>query len=91
MLKTSCPKREMENMRGGKGLLHATDLTTVEECYGHVRLFCHMVLDPGASIGYHAHEGETEFFYIRVRCLPPATEMATPWKTPPQSRWSSSP
>lgn len=34
MLKTSCPKREMENMRGGKGLLHATDLTTVEECYG---------------------------------------------------------
>lgn len=64
MIKTSCPKREMENMRGGKGLLHATDLTTVEECYGHVRLFCHMVLDPGVSIGYHAHEGETEFFYI---------------------------
>ncbi len=28
------------------------------------RMFSHIVLDPGASISYHQHTGDTEWYYI---------------------------
>ena len=34
------------------------------ELKGKTRLFARLRLLPGASIGYHVHEGEEEIFYI---------------------------
>ncbi len=35
-----------------------------EELNGKGRLFSHIRLNPGSSIGYHVHEGDTELFYF---------------------------
>lgn len=58
-----CPVRD-QCIREGKGLTHIKDLADKPALYNHARMFAHMTLEPGRSIGYHAHEGETEFFYI---------------------------
>ena len=51
-------------VQNGKGLCHITHLTDKEGLYGHGRMFAHVTVDPGCSIGYHAHNHETEFYYI---------------------------
>ncbi len=54
-----------ENMRGGQGpvtMFHLLDGD--EEMYRKGRLFAHFILEPGCSIGYHVHEGESETYYI---------------------------
>ncbi len=55
-----------ENMRGGKGCVHITHLYEKDndEFYGKGRLFAKITLQPGESIGYHVHEGESEGFYV---------------------------
>ena len=58
-----CPVRH-ECLREGKGLTHIKDLAGRPELYDHGRLFAHITLDPGCSIGSHPHEHETEFYYI---------------------------
>lgn len=64
MLKKVCPKVEVEKLKGGNGILHATELAMPEECHGHVMQFRRMVIDPGCSIGYHAHTENTEIYYV---------------------------
>lgn len=59
----NCPRKEV-NVREGKGLIQIKDLATAEELYHHGRLFAHIVVNPGCSIGYHDHVDETEFYYI---------------------------
>ncbi len=51
-------------VHGGQGLVHIKDLADQAALYDHSRLFAHITLDPGCSIGPHVHEHETEFFYI---------------------------
>lgn len=51
-----------EFMRGGKKYVEQTELST--QLPGRVRIFNVLTLIPGASIGYHVHEGETELFYF---------------------------
>lgn len=51
-----------EQMRGGK--LHAEITKLSSELPENVRLFATIRLIPGASIGYHVHENETEMFYF---------------------------
>jgi len=58
-----CSRREA-NVQKGKGIVKMKDLATKEQMYGHARLFSHVTVDPGCSIGYHTHAGETEFYYI---------------------------
>ena len=48
----------------GKGTCHVKHLTDKEGLYGHGRMFAHVTVDPGCSIGDHPHNGETEFYYI---------------------------
>ena len=48
----------------GKGTCHIKHLTDKEGLYGHGRMFAHVTVDPGCSIGYHDHQHETEFYYI---------------------------
>lgn len=52
---------QKEKMRGGEGiatLTHFVDGSALQ----HARLMAELTLPPGASIGYHQHEGETEYF-----------------------------
>jgi mannose-6-phosphate isomerase-like protein (cupin superfamily) len=58
-----CTYRD-ECLRNGKGTVNIKDLTNREGLYGHGRLFAHITVEPGHSIGLHSHEHETEFFYI---------------------------
>ena len=51
-----------EQMRGGK--LHAEITKLAGELPAAMRLFATIRLIPGASIGYHVHENETELFYF---------------------------
>ena len=62
-LSENSPRRDA-CVQNGKGLIHIKDLTDKEGLYGHGRMFAHVTVDPGCSIGYHAHEHETEFYYI---------------------------
>ena len=58
-----CPRRDA-CVQNGKGLIHMKDLTDKEGLYNHGRLFAHVTVDPGWSIGDHPHDHETEFYYI---------------------------
>ena len=51
-----------EFMRGGKKYVQTTDLSA--SLPGKMRLFSVLTLIPGASIGYHVHENESEMFYF---------------------------
>ena len=62
-LSENCPVREA-NVRGGNGLIRMKDLTDNAGLYNHGRLFAHVTVNPGCSIGYHDHQHETEFYYI---------------------------
>ena len=57
-------KRADVCVQNGKGLCQIKHLTDREGLYGHGRMFAHVTVDPGCSIGYHAHNHETEFYYI---------------------------
>lgn len=52
----------MEKMRGGNG--QATLTTLVAERPANLKMFTHVRLTPGSSIGFHMHEGETELYYF---------------------------
>ena len=51
-----------EFMRGGKKHVEHTKLSSALP--ENVRIFNVLTLIPGASIGYHIHEEETELFYF---------------------------
>ncbi len=53
-----------EHMRDGRGTVTIHDVLTKEELDPHGRMYARIVLPPGASIGWHLHEGETEPYYI---------------------------
>ena len=53
-----------EHMRDGKGSVKLRQLITPEQFCGHGRLFSVITLEPGCSIGWHVHTGESETFYI---------------------------
>ncbi len=56
---------EFKCIRGGIGEaeMHKI-LNGVDELYGKGRMFNHMILAPGNSIGEHRHEGDNEIFYF---------------------------
>jgi len=66
MIKNSSSLRyeSIESMRGGKGTVQITHLMEKDRFHNKGRLFAHIVLKPGVSIGYHKHEGEFEGFYF---------------------------
>ena len=95
-----CPRRDA-CVQNGKGLIHMKDLTDKEGLYNHGRLFAHVTVDPGCSIGDHPHDHETEFYYIIkgegvfnddgtevATSAPPATARSTAWRTGVRNPWS---
>lgn len=59
-----CKIDERKNMKGGDGTVYVVDFASQEELNNKCRSFGKIHLDPGCSIGYHVHEGESELFYI---------------------------
>ena len=51
----NCPRREL-CIQNGKGLVELKDLTDREGLYGHGRMFAHVTIRPGCSIGDHPVE-----------------------------------
>ena len=62
-LSENCPRNDA-HVANGKGVVHIKHLPDKEGLYGHGRMFAHVTIDPGCSIGYHDHNHETEFYYI---------------------------
>jgi len=56
-------RERKEKMRGGEGV---ASLTHLVNCEGerNIRMLAEITLPPGASIGKHSHETETEYFII---------------------------
>ena len=59
-----CKKVYNEKMRGGNGTVEITNFATPAELNDKGRLFAKITLNPGCSIGFHMHEGESELFYV---------------------------
>ena len=56
--------RRVENMAGGKGHVIIKDLLGEKELNGKCRMYAAVTVEPGCSLGYHEHHGESETFYI---------------------------
>lgn len=54
----------IENMCGGKGHLLMKHLLGEEELNGKCGLYAEVTIEPGCSLGYHEHFGESETYYI---------------------------
>ena len=58
------PEEQRLHMRGGDGTVTLTPAFDSGDYGAPVRLFSRITLPAGASIGYHVHEQEEEFFYF---------------------------
>ncbi len=56
--------KQVEGLRGGKGVLEMHHILKPEELNGHGRLYALVKMEPHSSIGYHEHIGETEPYYV---------------------------
>ena len=52
-----------EKMRDGEGIARLTTLVD-GSTQKNARIFAEINLEPGASIGYHQHVNETEYYFI---------------------------
>jgi len=58
------PAEQRERMRGGEGTMQISHAAAAGALPPGLRLYARLTLPPGASIGEHAHEHETELFYV---------------------------
>jgi mannose-6-phosphate isomerase-like protein (cupin superfamily) len=56
--------QQIENMRGGQGVVTVKHLLNPDEMLGKGRLFAQNTVPPGASIGLHRHQGDSEAYYV---------------------------
>ena len=56
--------RRVENMSGGKGHVLIKDILGEKELNGKCGLYSEVTIEPGCSLGYHEHHGESETYYI---------------------------
>lgn len=54
----------IENMCGGKGHVLISHLLDQNQLNGKCGLYARVTLEPGCSLGYHEHHGESETYYI---------------------------
>lgn len=54
----------IENMCGGKGHVIIKHILGEKELNGKCRLYAQVTLEPGCSLGFHEHHGESETYYI---------------------------
>lgn len=56
--------RRVENMCGGNGHVIIKDILGEKELNGKCRMYAQVTLEPGCTLGYHEHHGESETYYI---------------------------
>ena len=56
--------RREENMAGGKGNVIIKELLGEKELNRKCGLYAEVTIEPGCSLGYHEHHGESETYYI---------------------------
>lgn len=49
---------------GGEGKLVLNSMINASIAPDNLRMYSHATLVPGASVGFHVHEGECELYYI---------------------------
>lgn len=54
----------VENMAGGQGHTIIKRILDENELNGKCRMYAEVTLEPGCSIGYHEHHGESETYYV---------------------------
>lgn len=54
----------IENMCGGDGHVLIKRLLDEKQLNGKCGLYAEVTLEPGCSLGYHEHHGESETYYI---------------------------
>lgn len=54
----------VQNMCGGKGHLIIKHLLGEQELNGKCGLYAEVTIEPGCSLGFHEHHGESETYYI---------------------------
>ncbi|MGE4484331.1 MAG: cupin domain-containing protein [Oscillospiraceae bacterium] len=54
----------VEAARGGQGHVIFKHILSGKEMNGKCRIFAEITFEPGCSIGYHVHHGESETFYV---------------------------
>lgn len=52
------------NCCGGAGVVAVTDILGEAQMKGQPTLWAHARIEPGSSIGYHVHQGESEIYLI---------------------------
>ena len=62
MLEKNVVKKE--NMQGGKGTITITHLLSEKELAGKCAMFAKVTIPPGAVLGKHQHNGNTETYHI---------------------------
>jgi quercetin dioxygenase-like cupin family protein len=55
---------DFEKKAGGKGHVLIEPLLGEKELAGQCGLYARVTLEPGCSLGYHEHHGESETYYI---------------------------
>jgi len=58
------PMEYRERMRGGEGTVQISHAAPAGALPPGLRLYAQITLPPGAGIGEHVHERETELFYV---------------------------
>lgn len=53
-----------ENASGGKGHVIIKHILEEKELNGKCGLYAEVTIEPGCSLGYHEHHGESETYYI---------------------------
>ena len=53
-----------QNMRGGDGSIIIKHIANKAELYDKGRLYAHITIKPGCSIGFHIHENEVEVYHM---------------------------
>lgn len=57
-------KEYFENMGGGTGIVEIKAIASSDELNEKGRCYTRITLNPGCSIGYHKHEGDSEIYHM---------------------------
>ena len=56
--------QKVENTCGGKGHVIIEHILGEKELNGKCGLYAKVIIEPGCTLGYHEHNGESETYYI---------------------------
>lgn len=56
--------KKVEKMHGGEGHVIIKRLLDEKQLNGKCGLYAEVTIEPGCSLGYHEHHGESETYYI---------------------------